>query len=352
MKEDMRMKKRIYGFILLTLMMMVLSGCRMYADYTVNGDGTITSSGSVAYTQEEAAMLDEASKAKMTIQTLEDGKTYYVAPAETETKTVAGMQEDGIIMNNDIFFCQAGSVEELLGEESADVLYMQLSVSLLSDIVDSNANVSVEGKKASFSYTNNQSTYWYAYTLAGKQMIDADVELPQMKGATDQEYCKNMPSVEFTDNIAVREVKLNGQVVSPVTTTITKTNGKKITETTWYAAGGKKASKKGKNVFEVTDLKGNVATYTIYVDNKKPVVKGIQSKKTYNKKATMYVKDSHKLAKVTINGKSQKLTNKKLVKKGKYKNYYKITISKKGRNKIVVQDEAGNKKSLTITIKK
>lgn len=345
------MKKRVYSLILLTLTMMVLSGCRMYADYVVNGDGTVTSSGFVAYTEEEATMLDEASKASMTTRVLEDGKLYYIAPADTETHTSASLQEEGVMMTNDIFFCQAGSVEELLGEESADTLYMQLSVSLFSDVVDSNANVSVEGKKATFSYANNQSTYWYAYTQTGKQMIDADMELPQMTGATDQEYYKKMPSVDFTDNIAVREVKLNGKVVSSVTTS-TKKNGKTISKTTWYAAGGKKAEKKGANVFEVTDLKGNVATYTIYVDNKKPVVKGIQANKTYNKKVTMYVKDSHKLSKVTINGKEQKLTNKKLVKKGKYKNYYKFTISKKGTNKIVVQDAAGNKKSFKVTIKK
>ena len=40
------------------------------------------------------------------------------------------------------------------------------------------------------------------------------------------------------------------------------------------------------------------------------------------------------------------------MKSGKYKGYYKYTVKKKGTNKIVVTDMAGNKKTMKIKIKK
>lgn len=347
------MRRKVCSLLILTCMMFVLSGCRMYADYVLNGDGTATTSGKVAYTEAEATMMSEEEKAQMTKEVLEDGNTYYVSITQPEIKTLESIQDEGVMMTDDIFFCEAGSLEELFGEDASDTLYMQLSITLLSDIVDSNATLSVEGKKATFSYAHNKEAYWYAYTQKGKEIIEADVELPQMTGAEDGKYYKEMPTnIQFQDNVAVKEVKLNGKLVSPITTTVFRKSGKKVQKITWRSQDGKNVAKKGANVFEVTDIKGNVATYTIYIDNKKPVVKGVKNNKSYDKKATIYVKDSYELAKVTINGKKQKMTNKQLVKKGKYKGYYKYTVKKKGNNKIVVTDAAGNKKTVKITIVK
>jgi hypothetical protein len=46
-----------------------------------------------------------------------------------------------------------------------------------------------------------------------------------------------------------------------------------------------------------------------------------------------------------------KLTKKNLVKSGKYKNYYKFEIKKKGKHKIIAIDKAGNRIKYTIRIR-
>ncbi|MDE5864774.1 MAG: hypothetical protein K2H34_10560, partial [Lachnospiraceae bacterium] len=110
--------------------------------------------------------------------------------------------------------------------------------------------------------------------------------------------------------------------------------------------------KEGKNVLTAYDLHGNTTSVTYYVDSKAPIIKGVKNKKTYRKQAILYVKDKQKLAKVTVNNKKQKLSRKNLVKKGKYKGYYKIKVSQKGSNYITAYDQAGNKKNITINIVK
>lgn len=327
----------------------------MYANYVVNTDGTATSTGSVAYSTAEMAMMSEDAKAQATLKTLEDGKQYYVVPQEAQTKSFAKTkEEDGILITEDMVVYEAGGLDTMTSSnDSEEDLFLQLSVTFGSEIVSTNGQLSEDGKTVIFNTSaNKKDATWYAYTQKGKAEVDADQTAPKMKGAKNGNYYKKMPTtIEFTDEIVVAEVKLNGKVVSPVTTT-TVSNGKTKKTMEWYTADGKKAAKKGKNIFKVKDLNGNVATYTIYVDDKKPVIKGVKANKTYKKKAAIYVKDACKLSKITINGKKQKITNKQLVKKGKYKGYYKYTIKKKGTNKIVATDKAGNKKTLKIKIVK
>ncbi len=339
------MKRKMCGLLLLTTMLFVLTGCRMYADYKVNEDQTVTITSKIAYPE---SMKDVMDTTGMKVQILEDGNKYYVEEA-TETETLTQTNERGIALSEDVFFYRIGAEDENL--DMNGVMYMQMTVHLRSDIVDTNADVSTTNETAVFS-TDGKLSYWYAYTQKGKELIAADAEMPKMKGAKNGKYYKKMPTnVQFTDNIAVKDVVLNGQSVTS-SSSKTTSNGKTITYTTWKNSQGKDASKVGKNVFKVTDLNGNTATYTIYIDKKAPVVKGVKNKKTYKNKAVIYVKDNKKLSKVTINGKKQKITKKQLVKKGKYKGYYKYTAKKKGSNKIVVKDAAGNTKTLKITIKK
>lgn len=85
-------------------------------------------------------------------------------------------------------------------------------------------------------------------------------------------------------------------------------------------------------------------------DKKKPAIKGVKNNKSYKGKSrTFYVKDNVGIKNIKLNGKKVKL---KLVKKGKYKNYYKVTTKKQGKNKVIATDLNGNKKTLTFTLKK
>lgn len=341
---------------MLTCMMFVLSGCRMYIDYVVNSDNTVTATSMVAYSPEEIEAMKATEgttldMSKVTLKTLEDGKQYYVESEETETKTLENTQEDGFFLTQALFFYPLGTGQELEGVDfSVEDIYLQMSVSLQADVVDSNADMLVEGKKAVFSSDGKQEDCWYAYTAKGKAQVMADKSAPTMKGAKNKKYYKQMPgNITFSDNIYVQKVVLNGKVVTPVTSSFTM-NGKTTNSTSWYA-DGEEASKDGKNTFKVTDIAGNTATYIIYVDKKTPTVKGVKNNQSYKKKATVYIKDNQKLSKITINGKKQKMTNKQFIKKGKYKGYYKYTVKKKGTNKIIVQDAAGNKKTVKIKIK-
>lgn len=345
--------KKMGRMVVLLCMMMALTGCRMYTDYVVNGDGTVTATAMIAYTPAEAALLEDEERTELTLKTMEDGKEYYVTPKETEVASLDSFNMDTMMLTEDIFFYAHGADQkETAADTAEDEMYLQMSISLLSDIVETNANVSTDGKTAVFGYPGNKDGNWYAYTQKGKEMIARDKTAPKMKGAKNKKYYKEMPgSIHFSDNIAVRQIQLNGKVVTATQST-TMVNGEVTTKTVWYTDKKKDASKNGKNVFKVTDLNGNTATFTIYIDNKKPVIKGVKNNKTYKNKVAIYVKDAKKLSTVTINGKKQKVTNRQLVKKGKYKGYYKYVVKKRGTNKIVVKDAAGNKASMKIRIAK
>ncbi|MBQ9984058.1 MAG: hypothetical protein IJP29_05665 [Lachnospiraceae bacterium] len=342
------MKRKVCGVMMLVVMLFALSGCRMYADYKVNSDGTITHMSKVGYTAEEVEALG-VDTSQCTLQTLEDGKKYYVTPAETQTMTSEELfVANEMVLNDNIFYYTfSGNMEE--AGVSEDEMYMQLSISLNGDIVDTNADLSKEGNKAMFT-TNNTATNWYAYTQTGKEIIAADTTVPKMMGAKNNKYYKSIPmKLYFTDNIAVKEVLWNGKLV---TSNKLKDENGKVLQSLWSTSDGRIPATQGKNTIQVTDLNGNVSTFTIYIDSKVPVVKGVKNNKAYNKKAVIYVKDSVKLKSIKINGKAQKMGNKQLVKSGKYKGYYKYTVKKKGTNKIVVTDMAGNKKTMKIRIKK
>ena len=88
------------------------------------------------------------------------------------------------------------------------------------------------------------------------------------------------------------------------------------------------------------------------IDRQKPVFKNLINKRVYYKKKVIaYVKDNKAIKKVTINGKKVKLTK---VKKGKYKNYWKFTITRQKKitkYKVVAIDPSGNQTKRTIYLK-
>ena len=52
------------------------------------------------------AMMSEEEKAQMTKEVLEDGNTYYVSITQPEIKTLESIQDEGVMMTDDIFFCE------------------------------------------------------------------------------------------------------------------------------------------------------------------------------------------------------------------------------------------------------
>lgn len=335
----MRIKK-LLALLTLSVMFCSLTGCmKLYESLTVNPDGTITETAKMCILKEYADSGSYEPQPGDVVETLEDGKEYYTT-TETATTTVSQLNKNlsNITLNGDIFYYYVGLYEDPataateISQAIRSGMYLKMNVTLLDDIVDTNANVTEDtlGNTAGFDTMAN-TDIWYAYTEKGKQQIAADQISPVIKGVKKNQYYKTMPKITCTDNVCVdaTKIKLNGKSVGPDSI---------------------RSKKEGKNTLSISDLNGNSTSITFYLDTKVPIIKGIKNNKTYQKKAVIYVKDKQMLSKVTDNKKKVKLTKKSLVKKGKYKGYYKITIKKKGKHTIIAYDKAGNKKTMKIKI--
>ena len=362
--------KKLLSILFLSCCLLGTTGCmRMYKTLTVNSNGTITQTDKVGISKEYLEENNGQPEEGSVLEILEDGKAYYTT-TETTNVTLKELQDGGtnVVLTKDIFYYETGVQEDSNSSNSDEYniaqaiqqsIYVKMTINLQDNIVDTNANISADTKNNTAAFdTSSNASVWYAYTAAGKQMIEKDTTAPTIAGVKSNKTYKAMPKITYSDNVAVAKVTLNGVTVTPSNETIctTSSNGKKKTTTyyDWYGTINgvtKSAKKQGKNVFTVYDIKGNTSSVTFYLDTKAPTIKGIKNNKSYKKQAVLYVKDAQKLTKVTINKKKQKLSKKNLVKKGKYKGYYKIKISKKGKKTIVAYDKAGNKKTIKITIK-
>ena len=326
--------KRTVGTILLLCIVFVSTGCmRVYGNYTVNDDSTVTATVKTAMLK---SYVDEMGgpSSETTLETLEDGQQYY---SSTETKTGSVndiIDSPNVTMTKDIFYYSITPQKDDtiktgydLSDAISQSIYVKMTITLSSDIIDTNANLTADtsGKTAAFDTTFTGAS-WYAYTAHGKELIDADTTAPTITGVKEGGYYNTLPDISFADDTAIASTTINGNPYS-LTEVVT-----------------------GKNIITATDIKGNIATTSFYVDNKSPIIKGIKNGKSYSHKATFYIKDNLNLSKVTVNGKNIKLGKSKLVKKGKYKNYYKITVKKKGKNTIIAKDSAGNKIKIKIKI--
>lgn len=99
-----------------------------------------------------------------------------------------------------------------------------------------------------------------------------------------------------------------------------------------------KLTKQGKYSVKVADNAGNWFTYKVYIDRAKPRITGVKNGKTYRKSVKVYAKD-------TVSGLKKVVVDGKVVKKA-------ISVSKKGKHKVVAYDKAGNKTVVKFTIKK
>lgn len=333
--------KKILTFLMLSVMFCSLTGCmRIYETLTVNPNGSISETTKSCILKEYADSIGYQPDADELVETLEDDQEYYTS-TETAATTSSQLYEEhsGMILNSDIFYYYVGLSEDDDAESSEisqairSGLYLKMTVNLSDAIADTNSNIADEASKNAASFdTMTVTDVWYAYTAKGKQLITADKTAPVIKGVKNKQYYKKMPQITYSDNtyIDVTKTMLNGKLVKSSMTG---------------------AQTEGKNVFTVSDLNGNTTSVTFYIDTKAPVIKGIKNNKAYKKKAVIYVKDQQKLNKVTDNKKKVKLTKKSLVKKGKYKGYYKIMIQKKGKHTITAYDKAGNKKTMKIKVK-
>lgn len=358
--------KQWIGILLLSTMLFTMTGCmRIYETVTVSPDNVITVTIKNCLSKEYVDSIGGTPDPEAVLETLEDGKQYYTQE-ETANSTISefsGETWTGTILTKDIFYDPVSSGELPSSREDYDLsqaiandIYVQLTIQLADTIVDTNANMDTSGNTAVFNTVNAPASVWYAYTAAGKQQIETDQTAPTIHGVRQNKYYKAFPKITLSDNTGVCKVQLNGVDVTPKNSTTTATvNGKRkaVMVYDWYNTSGtvlKSAKKQGKNVFTAYDLSGNSTSVTFYLDTKAPVIKGVKKNTTYQKEAVVYIKDSNKLSKVTIDKKQQKLSNKKRVKTGKYKGYYQYKITTAGKHTVAAYDIAGNKTSVTFKV--
>jgi hypothetical protein len=147
-----------------------------------------------------------------------------------------------------------------------------------------------------------------------------DTTAPVLNGITDGMVSKKAVVINASDAISgVASITVGKNTVS---------NGYKLTNNT--------------KAYTVTvkDNAGNSAKYTVTVDTKKPTIS--TSLKKLKKGGKLVVKDNYGLKSVKVGKKTYKCSGKKS---------YTVKLKKKGKQKVVITDVAGNKVTKTIKVK-
>lgn len=249
------------------------------------------------------------------------------------------MGEDAIIENLKVFYDKQ-KMDELYEDNQAELASMTIEV--------------IDGKEY---YTEVQSE-----VITYKELMQSN---PSFIVSKEQYFYKSDKLDSSID--ASKDPSIDGEVVfENISITVTFTSPIQVTNgvlsadgysATWFYDSQAIASMSSVLRYAYTGAE-HIAVDTATVDRKqkiandkkKPVIKGVKNNKSYKGKSrTFYVKDNVGIKNIKLNGKKVKL---KLIKKGKYKNYYKVTTKKQGKNKVTATDLNGNKKTLTFTLKK
>ena len=342
------MKKVLLILSVLT-MMVVMSGCRIEYTYDMS-DGKNVKQTVIMYLpkdeidkQNEKSDTSKTSKQKNAkkakVVTLEDGKKYYKSKS-VEKKTIEEVnnEQDTGIISPTLIYMPVESANETATEFSSDdekslkELYesikFKVTFVLSEDIVDTNGTLGKNKRTVTFDYGDVVKGAYYAYTESSKNKVEADKKAPKIKGIRPNKYVNNIDKMTVTDNVGIKSVTCNGKKLYRGTI---EHDGK--TEYYWTLMNGNKF-RQGKNTIVATDISGNKTKKTFLFDNQGPVIKKIKNYATvHGKNLVFYVKDKKSgLKKVTYaisNGKMKKVkaSNIQLVKKGKYKGYYKVSIN-------------------------
>lgn len=357
----MKIKKCLLLLSMISVMFL-LNGCRVYYTYDLTDKNAVKVKNEIYYSREDlqikSAEQEKELLKKMELVTLEDGKEYF-KDEESKTTSVGELNKDiatGAV-TSDIIYIPTDKVDETSQkkttksksqselEKKYTSAYVKMTFILSDEIVDTNGEIGPDKRTVTFVKNKmvNVDAY-YAYTRAGKRKISLDKKAPVIKGLKKNKYYNELKKLTITDNKTLKSIKCNGKDMLMRSYTI---NGK--SKKYWSLPSGY-GYKQGKNKIVAKDLNGNKTTFTFLYDDKAPVVKKLKSYSTHKDKIVFYIKDKKSgIGKVTYsknNGKQKKVGAKKIkkVKKGKYKGYYKVTISSKSTcyMRVSVYDKAGN----------
>ncbi len=192
---------------------------------------------------------------------------------------------------------------------------MDISISLPQPIRESNGQI--EGNQAKWTVDNMPADEKLIAVSSDQSIFAGDKEAPVIRGVKNNTATRNPVVVHISDNVCVKDVRINGKS---------------------YFVSDFQISKQGKFQIKAIDTNGNSSTVKFTIDRWGPNIYGVKNKKVYRKKVKLSFFDNCGIKYIKVNGKKQK-ARKKLV------------IRKKGKNTVIACDKAGNQSKVVFTIK-
>lgn len=342
------MKKKVVMFVLAIALVCSLTGCiNLDMNEKISKNGKIVNS-MVSYINKDAMKdyivrklgsdhVSEVEKELLgdgySIKSI-DGKEYYVSKPEISRTTIAKQAKQNQLetIKGGYEVWETGMRVRLDKVQSLDNADIAEQYELKENEVKDIMNESYFEYSAEFDYNVVKANQNGVIDSQNPKKVTWKIKLSELnKAKTLEAYCKSNIKVSGVIQGATyrkaKKVKFSGVKSAQY-------KGKKI-------KSGAKFKKHGQHTLTLKAADGEQRTVTFFIDKKKPIIKGIKNKKTY--KETQYFMASDKdsgVASVTVNGKKQKAE------------YDMYVASKKGTNRIVVKDKAGNVKRINIKISK
>lgn len=306
------------GFLLLAVFL--FGGCGVKAYLTIDEQGV--SKEEMYYYDDEK--IDELSSIYIGDETV-NGKSYQKYKLDTAGE---GM-EDGIFEGSDVIIKTPTSFRVESRIVNIDTYDMDSSVDLSSwDFYDitvtmpqpvtvTNGILSEDGKTVTFDlknplqYLSGSSCVIYAYTASATDVITREDTL-ELKGLNKYDSIRNPKTLKVKSYSEILSVMVNGKE---------------------YASKEIKISKQGKYVIKIRNH-SKTKKYVVWYDKGKPTT--TVQPMTYQGKVKIKYKDS-------VSGVFSALLDKKPIKNG-------YVCSKKGKHKLVITDNAGNRKTVRFRI--
>lgn len=310
-------KKLLLSAVLLVIAMLGLSGCGIEEELKVSKTGKVTGGAYVYFTEQEMQDMTDGEGASAAAEAEGyqgtekiNGVTYYkyyqeIGKEDLEGVTATASKFEYIVDSGDptVDISHDMDSSELLSE-----LYdfCTLTVTMPKQILATNGTLSKDKKTVTWDLIQlKDGDKLYAYT-SKKDTI-------QISGVTNKGYLNKAKTVKIVTADKVKSITVNGK----------KQTSKKIS-----------LKKQGKYTVKVTTTRTS-RTFTFTYDSKKPTTN--VKAKTYNGKVKITFKDKTSgVKRATLDGK-------------KIKNN--TTVKKQGSHKLVITDQAGNKKTVRFTIK-
>lgn len=161
-----------------------------------------------------------------------------------------------------------------------------------------------------------------------------DSTAPKFVNCKTGGYYKKLNDISVSDDFSkIKSFTIDGK---EQISNSSLTNNENLLYTGTYITYYCNSLSNGKHKFTATDSLGNLASITVTIDNKAPVVKGVKNGKKYTKAVILKFSDNTGIKTAKLNGKK--------IKSGK-------KVTKKGSYTLIVTDKANNAKSVKFKIK-